>query len=326
MKKLLKKMIPACFQYLRMAIPDYRYDMKLFYRHSATMNRQSPAKLEGRIVMAYHIIEKGLTMPETRFGFGKGKLLELITLCSAYIDKYGLQNAQLIHGVEVVMEYEKFHQKSAYELDGSVTKAIETLKTKAKDIAPSEQKELTSKEYFSSTGQSFPAFARSRLSVRNYSASDLSVETIKTAVDLARTTPSACNRQTARVYVFTEKNQIDKILELQGGNRGFGHLANKLIVITAELGVFADSSERYQAWIDGGMFAMNLLYALHSQEVAACILNCSHTAKKDKKMRNVCPVKESEVYIAMISCGYAPESFKVALSPRKPLDEYLTIN
>ena len=224
------------------------------------------------------------------------------------------------------MEYESFHKKNAYMLEQSVEDAIYTLKIKAKGIVPSEQKELSRLEYFGSINKTFPDFAHSRLSVRNYSERDISVDTIQAAVDLARTTPSACNRQTSRVYVFTDKKQIEEILEMQGGNRGFGHLANKLIVITAELGVFADMNERYQAWIDGGMFAMNLLYALHSQEIAACILNCSHTARKDKQMRKVCPVKESEVFIAMISCGHAPEKFKVALSPRNSLDTYLTIN
>jgi hypothetical protein len=54
-------------------------------------------------------------------------------------------------------------------------------------------------------------------------------------------------------------------------------------VITAELGVFMNLDERNQAYTDGGMYAMNLLLALHHHQIAACPLNCSHSAAKDRK-------------------------------------------
>ena len=57
--------------------------------------------------------------------------------------------------------------------------------------------------------------------------------------------------------MYTNKNQIAKILEVQGGNRGFGHLANRLIIITSEVGVFTGVAERNQVYIDGGMYARN---------------------------------------------------------------------
>jgi hypothetical protein len=50
-------------------------------------------------------------------------------------------------------------------------------------------------------------------------------------------------------------------LKLQGGIRGFGHLTNKLIVITSDTAVFLMMKD--QAFIDGGMYAMNVLYGLH---------------------------------------------------------------
>jgi hypothetical protein len=43
-------------------------------------------------------------------------------------------------------------------------------------------------------------------------------------------------------------------------------------------------------------------------------------------MRKVWPIKESEVFIMMISCGMPPENFQIALSPRYTLDEILVMN
>ena len=82
------------------------------------------------------------------------------------------------------------------------------------------------------------------------------------------------------------------------------------------MGLFGGIAERYQVYIDGGMYAMNLLYALHYNQIAACILNCSHTPEKDELLRNICGIKDSENFIAMIACGIPPERFKIAISRR----------
>jgi nitroreductase len=110
-------------------------------------------------------------------------------------------------------------------------------------------------------------------------------------------------------------------LEIQGGNRGFGHLVNKLMVITSETGVFSSESERNQAFIDGGIYAMNLLYSLHYYNIACCILNCSNTVEKDRRLRELCGVKESEVFISMVSLGMPPNDFKAAASIRYPIEK-----
>lgn len=322
---IFKKLIPPFFLYLRQALPEYYYDLKLFYKYSAAMGLNSETKLISMIVRDYHVIEKGLTMPESRCGFGQLIILNLMSNCARYISLYGTENEQLKHAIDVVYEYEAFHIKQATSVNERIQEAIDRLKLLKQTNSYCIQKTITKDLYFAKAAESFCSFSWSRASVRNYSEEDLPINLIKQSIDIARNTPSVCNRQTSRVYVFTEKEKIRNILEIQGGNRGFGHLANKLIVVTSELGVFLYLNERTQAFIDGGMFAMNLLYALHYHKIAACILNCSHSADKDRKMRKACPIKESEVFIAMIVCGQASENFKIALSPRNSLDKYLTI-
>jgi len=325
MKKLFKSFIPPFLIYLKTALPNYYYDLKLYYKYSASMGLNNKTKLIARIIKLYHTIEKGLTMPEVRLGFGKKNLISLIELNNRYIRLYGNKDTQIQHSVAVVLEYKVFHKKKGYEIDDELIDLIDKQVAKMNNLLASEQKKVTSKSYFQHTSSSFEEFSWSRASVRNYTNEDVSIDLLIKAVDIARNTPSVCNRQTAKAYIFSNKEKIQEILTLQGGNRGFGHLTNKLIVITAELGVFAELSERNQAFVDGGMFAMNMLYALHSKKIAACIMNCSHTYQKDLKMRKSTQIKKSEVFIAMISCGLTPDNFKIALSKRKNLDDYLTI-
>lgn len=328
LKSFLLKIIPDSFvrllygKILRnlLIFNEYRKDGIRFSIYSDSFQLKKKTEIIGNIIKHYHVIEKGLIMPETRLGFGYLVLEKLIMECLNYVKKFSASDSQLDHAISVILEYEEFHKEKGFELPIEIKNNIGKIKMISSTIKPSKQLFLNSNTYFSSSNSSFDIFSNSRSSVRNYSTADVSLEKIAASLNLARNTPSACNRQSWKTYVFSDKNKINSILSEQGGNRGFGHLANKVIVISGELGVFGHAFERNQVFVDGGMYAMNLLYALHFNKIAACILNCSTTHKKDKRLRALCPVNNSEVFIAIIACGIPPETFSVASSPRYELN------
>ena len=300
----------------------YNYDLLRYMKFSRTFGNNSAVKMIGAITVQYHVIEKGLTMPETRLGFGQERIIGLCKSCMEYISRYGQDDEQLNHALGVILEYNEYHDKKSFILDNEVIETIKQLRNLGnEEFEKTSQNRISKNEYFKNVKSSFFEFSNSRSSVRDYSTEDLPMVKIQDSLELARNTPSACNRQAWRTYVYDDKKLITKILEEQGGNRGFGHLANKLIVITGELGVFSSTNERNQVFIDGGMYAMNLLYALQYNEIAACILNCSFDNKKEQKLKQMCGVKESEVLIAMVTCGIAPDEFKIAISLRYPIEK-----
>jgi nitroreductase len=330
-KEGVSKLLPRrIFWYVRsvyqfaILIRSYMYDFSIYWRHSySRMAPDSSIKLESAIILRYHVLEKGLTMPETRLGFGRDKVMATCQYCDVYIRKYGIDSSEQVkNAVGVLIEYMEFHSERNFKLDTElIERILKTVKLAEEgNIKPTKQVELTRDSYFQHSDSSFGLFSRSRRSVRNYSVLDVPVELLKEAIELSTSTPSACNRQTSRVYIYTDPDDINKILDLQGGSRGFGHLTNKLLLVTAELGVWGGAHERNQAYIDGGMHAMNLLYALHHKKIACCILNCSHTASKDKRLRKVTAINDSETFIAMISCGNAPPEFSVAKSLRNHVE------
>lgn len=295
----------------------YLNDFDRYVRYSEIKSADTNQKLIGKIIRRYHVIEKGLTMPETRIGFGEKAIAELCKDCIDYYNKkYDLDDEQYLHAISVIFEYEEFHKNFSYKLKNEIIQYIQKIKEISKIQIGSSQYKTTYDEYFKFSNSPFMEFSQSRYSVRNYTDLDVPVNLIYDSLEIARKTPSACNRQGWRTYVFTNQKQILEILDVQGGNRGFGHLTNKLIVICAEIGVFTGIGERNQAFIDGGMFAMNLLYSLHFHKIATCILNCSNSIEKDLKLRALCNIKESEVFIAMISCGIPPQKFNLTISKR----------
>lgn len=324
-KKIIKKRFPFLLSII--LIPEYFVDYLRYLKFSGVLGLKSDKKkLIAKIIAEYHVVEKGLTMPDVRLGFGNENLISLINNCFNYINIYENTDSQIKHAVSVILEYKKFHNINKYSLDTNLIQKIESLKSKFDNITSSNQIIISNKEYFKNKNESFNVFSNTRKSIRNYSDEIIPITVIEKAVDLARNAPSSCNRQGARVHVFSSADIIKKILALQGGNRGFGHLTNKLIVVTEELGISHGVYERHQVYVDGGMYAMNLLYSLHHNNVAACSLNCNFSIKKDKQMRSLCDIKDSEVFIMMISCGYAPDQFKVSLSERYPVKEILTFN
>ncbi len=297
----------------------YKYDFYKTIKYSELAGQLNSMQLLGLIIREYHVVEKGLTMPQTRLGFGKDVIIDLANNCIDYIQKYSNDEIQLKYAINVLAEYKHFHLNENFQLENDVQNAIDKLFEFAGDIAPSHQIEFSREDYFKYVDSNFAEFSNSRHSVRNYCDANIDSEDILKVLDTARNTPSACNRQPWRTYVYREKHAINEILKVQGGNRGFGHLTNVLLVITSDLCMYTSVEERNAPYVDGGMYAMNVLYSLHANKIAACILNCSNSVEKDLLMREVTHINESEVFIAMISCGIPPENFKVASSLRYPV-------
>ena len=150
------------------------------------------------------------------------------------------------------------------------------------------------------------------------------IKIIEEAIRLAQNTPSVCNRQAVRVHAFEQGDLANEILACQKGNSGFGYKANKILIITSDLQCFLSVGERNQPWIDGGLFAMTLIWALHNKGLATCCLNWSATHKQDQKLRATIELPDNEVVIMLLAVGKIPEKVKVPESQRRPIDEIFT--
>lgn len=335
MKNLIQLLFPKIiyaslrekFRYLRL-LEAYRYDLNHYFKYSMSNNKGiSKSKAISKIILDTHVIEKGLTMPKTKLGFGSVRLEELMKSINEYVLIFGKNNPQLLHGISVVNEYFSFHKDENFNINKKLVdihnELLEIVKINTDYFEINNQISMTKDSYFKYSENSFINFSNSRSSIRNFSQEPIDKNLIYSALDLCRNTPSACNRQSVRVHLYTDKEQIKEILDLQGGNRGFGHLTSNLLIVTFEPSVYFEESERYSGYVDGGMYCMNILYSLHANKIAGCILNTAHHAKKDIAIRKYTKISDSESFVAMIACGIPPENFKIAKSLRYPLDYIL---
>ena len=297
---------------------------------NAFQYKQDRQSLQVLIFFNYHKIEKSLSLPEVKPLFGLGYIETLLNLLDQWIALTRDCDAVAFRGaLGALVQYRRkvgdplSRQRpeilaridrllAAYPLDGSGANSGGVVTLSCQDVLP-----VISQDEFA-------AFVNQRHSVRMFSSRPIIDETITAAVKLAQHSPSVCNRQSARVRVFSSSADKAKVLECQNGNSGFGHLADRVLLVTSDLRAFLSSGERHQAYTDSGLFAMTLIYALHAQGVASCCLNLSQSFKEERKLRRVCALSKSEVPIMLIAIGYPPEHFPVALSSRLATDSILS--
>lgn len=169
------------------------------------------------------------------------------------------------------------------------------------------------------------AFFLSRASIREYVDDIPSSALIERAVRLSMSAPSACNRQPWSVYYTVDPAIRDAALKFQSGNRGFGHQIPCLLVVAIDQRAFMPGQERYQHWIDGGMFAMSLIYALHSLGLVSCALNWSQSPSRDLAFRRAFQIADQDSIIMMLAVGFPKEESLACASERRPLPDILAM-
>lgn len=336
MTKLLKLILPNNVvnylkrkRMLKILIQSSIRDVRRFYKESGVFSgSRSEASLGSLITIDYHRLEKGLSLPDPRKGFGKTAATDLQRNLLTYINQYEVQPV-VVEAVCALDEYYEFNttfNQEEPDLYKEYLSLKELVEKQSCMFKPSAGTEFTSRsEVIDAVQINYRRFFENRHSVRDFSEETVELETIKEAISIAQQAPSVCNRQPWRVYCITMKDLVKKILTIHGGARGFEDCPDKLLAVAVDLSAFHYVGERNECWVDGGIFTMSLLNALHSVGLAACCLNWCVDDKRDNMLRGLLDVSDQEVFIVLIAVGHYPEEFKVAASPTKSLDDAIIV-
>ena len=295
----------------------FRYDLAQFMANVGALHLDRRAAACAEIVMGYHVMEKGLTMPRRRLGFGKGAVVHLVNLVESFERRFG-GDPQVTHAVGVLRAYRELHKDWPEPMP-----RLDAFLAAHADTPAAAEPHVSRADFFAARDAPFPRFAASRHVCRHF-AGPVPRGTIESAVSIATTAPSACNRQHARVHVVDSTDLRDRLFALQGGTRGFGHDADKVLVVTADLSAVRWGWERNDAYVNGGIFVMNLCYALHYHGVAHCILHWSVSPETDRAAHELLEIPPNEAIVQVIACGLPPEEFDVAASPRRSAGDITT--
>lgn len=293
---------------------------KRLCKYNASTNTElSKNKFEYTILRQCHVIEKGLSMRAPHIKFGLDNAENVSNKLLKYQKKYGAANPSFLdYPIETLHAYLAYAQDHGWN---STTISNNLEKIGNSKFSLSKPYGIKSLNKIDIPDQSifFENFLKNRHSIRYYKKDAPPQEMLDKALSLAQLTPSACNRQCWRVHQFNQEN-CTKLLKWQEGARGFETEPTVAFLITSDLQAFL-SYEPFQAYIDGGMYAMSLIYALHSLGLGTIPLSCGFKHTKLKKLRSEFNIPENEIPIEIVATGFLLDSFNVALSKRKPISQ-----
>ena len=322
MKDFLKKIKRAAVSAIarmrtaREAKRAFAYDRRQFMRYAGALHLDREAAALAEITMGYHVLEKGLTMPRRRLGFGKGAVRHLVNLVESFEARFG-RRAQSDHAARVLCAYRKLHADSPDPMP-----RLDAFLAARPYLEPADEPHVKREDFFADKDAPFARFSASRHVCRHF-AGPVPRELVEQAAAIAASAPSACNRQHARVYAIDDPVLRDRLFAVQKGTRGFGADADKVLVVTSDLSCVRWGWERHDCYTNGGMFAMALCYALHHLGAAHCILHWSVPPEADREAHRLLDIPESEAIVLLVACGAAPEEFDIAASPRLPVADIL---
>lgn len=300
------------------------YDYCRFFRYSNCFeNMKDSNKRNYHVMFIYHGLEKSMSYQKRRKGAGWRNAEILYRLLNV-----SLTNPPLgYHDVAAFQILEKFVNLPENIDDPKSLKIISFLAINKQLV--NEYEKLHGVLHYSLDNfnegllDSPEQFFFSRYTLREFDTTIVPQSILDRAIKISMKTPSVCNRQPWQVY-HTSEPEIKKLaLSFQNGNKPFGEKIPNLLIVSVDLNAFHSVGERYQGWIDGGMYIMSLTYILHSLGIASCILNWSQTAYVDKAIRKKLNISSNENIIAFMGIGYPNQDNLVCESKRKNHEQIL---
>lgn len=333
-KKLIKRIlgpkgikIISYVNNLRLLIINFFYDSYLYFIHSTVFNQDGLKKIECQLILDYHSVEKGLLFKNTKPRFAQNRIENLHPNLALDIIKHNVNRSQIRVAYQVMCEYYELHEEIGVDISDYYT--ISQYENYKSILGHSYSKKFQGainyqrENFYTSVNSSFDVFSYSRKSIREYTGELVPAALIDQAITLALNTPSVCNRQACKVYLLEDKERIDKLLTIQGGLTGYTEKINQVLILTVDRNYFYTVGERNQFYIDGGMFLMNMLYALHFYKIANCPANWGKLIHEEKQLQGIVNLPGSEKIICIVPIGIAKEEFRVTLSQRRELCEVL---
>ncbi len=173
----------------------------------------------------------------------------------------------------------------------------------------------------------FDKIIKSRYSCRSYDPiRPVALKDIEAIIETARLSPSACNSQTWRFIIITERSILDKIhddaMRLGVGNHFLKHApclivgCSKLDILANTIGTTVSGIDYYQ--VDMGIAMEHMALMATNLGLASCWIGWFH----DKSIRKILGIPRKIKITALMAIGY-PKHDIVPVKSRKPIDEIM---
>jgi len=164
---------------------------------------------------------------------------------------------------------------------------------------------------------------RQRRSVRWFTETPVPADVIAQAIEMASQAPSACNRQPFFVKISQDAAQAASIAKLAMGTSGFADNIRCLCVIVGDQSCYEAERDRHVIYVDGGLFAMQLMLALETLGLSSCPINWPDIESLEVKMQRRLKLAVFHRPVMLLAVGYADQTGGIPASVKKTSEQLL---
>ena len=165
----------------------------------------------------------------------------------------------------------------------------------------------------------YKKFIKSIHSTRNYKNQELKIEDIKVAIEMAKYSPSACNRQYIKVHYYPTGKMGQNFIYYSLGKEGLYLTGINTFIITFDVNGLGADGERNQGYFNAGSFAANLVNAFHSLGIGTCFIQFANSVNDEEKLKQINDIPSYERIAVILYVGYYDNISIFAVSLRKIL-------
>ena len=303
---------------------EFLYD-KNFYVANNMHSQENLNKLSYLLIIHQHTLEKGFSHFDLR-PFGQKKISKIIELLKKELKyKNHEEDFSFIIGINSLREYKKTYEEHKWTNTSEYKEVSEFLK----DYKHIPEKKtgaytVTNEELKKSYNIDYEKFIKSRHSTRNYKHEDLKLKDIEAAVDMAKYSPSACNRQYVKLHYYPKGKMKQNVIDYSLGKGGLYLEGVNTFIITFDVNGLGGAGERNQGYFNAGLFATNLVNAFHSLGIGTCFIQFANPVDQEEKLKQLNDIPSNERIAVILYAGYYDEKSIFAVSPRRDFEDIFT--
>ena len=279
------------------------------------------------IIIHTHTLEKGLSHFDLR-PFGNQKVRIIIDLLKKQLDFENYERLfSFINGINSLREYKKVYEEHKWT-DKPEYKEVSEFLIKYEKISVQKTGAyvMTKEELQKDYNIDYNKFIKSRHSTRNYKNMTLKMEDIKKAVNMAKYSASACNRQYIKVHYYPKGKMRQNVIDYSLGKGGLYLEGVNTFILTFDTNGLTGAGERNQGYFNAGLFSTNFVNALHSLGIGTCFIQFSNSVKEEEKLKKLNEIPSNERIAVILYAGYYDDKSIFCASPRKDFEEYFTLH
>ena len=294
-----------------------RYRKFLFSMKMVRRNKSVTRSADLDLLLLCHALEKGMGLRDSKPGHGREKSIKLTHAllkrrATGDSDSYVFKEA-----LAVLRAFALFQREGGVHIE-EVESALRQLSDC--DVYPCEGGFIhLSREQVTGEGFDFASFARRRHTMRSFALGPVSEDELLHAVEIAKSAPSACNREPWNVFYSFNPSTIDKI-RLAVPKQGFLADVPYFMIVTVDRSLF-NPEEINQWFINGGIFVSYLILALHSLGIGSCVLQFPTYRQEADKLRASLRIPEKDEFIAVVGYGRYPDEARCIRAYRRDSTE-----